>query len=345
MNTFFTLCSNNYLAQATVLGASVKQHEPDAAFIIVLVDKKTADVDYAAIPFEVLPMGDIEPRTDELAAKYDIVELNTCVKPRVFEYLFTERGAERVIYLDPDIRVYAPFTELDHVFAPGAVNVAVTPHALTPIPFDGKSPTDNHILRFGVYNFGFVALARDEETLRLASWWKERTYTAGYIKPEEGQFVDQIYGNLMPVIFRGVGIVRHEGYNMAPWNLHERTLTREGTAGRFLVNGKPLVFFHFSSFRIDSGELPVHHYNRFAMKDRPDLAPLYAEYNDALKAAGYDRYRPVPWAYAPVTQPRPLDGLRRRGRALGRVGVTWAIKVLPTSVTDRLYQTLRDTRS
>jgi hypothetical protein len=340
VTTFFTLCSNNYLAKAVVLGESLRRHEPDAVFIVVLVDKKTTEIDYAALPFEVLPMEDIEPLSEELARKYDIVELNTCVKPRVFEYLFTERNAARVVYLDPDIRVYAPFHELDEAFKRG--NVAVTPHALTPIPYDGKSPTDNHLLRFGVYNFGFIALARDEETLRLTTWWKERTYTAGFNNPEAGQFVDQLYGNLMPVIFRGVTVLRHEGYNMAPWNLHERRLTREG--GRYLVSGKPLVFFHFSSFRLDSGELPIHHYTRYSMKDRPDLAELYADYNADLKAAGNARYAPIRWAYRPPEIPKPLAGLRRQIRTACRIGVMWGVERLPAAVREQAYRTFRDSR-
>jgi hypothetical protein len=243
--------------------------------------------------------------------------------------------------VDPDIRVYAPLSELDAVFEQS--NVALTPHILTPLPDDGRFPRENAFLRFGIYNLGFIALKKADETVALARWWKERTYAAGYIKPEAGMFVDQLYANLMPLFFKGVSVLRHEGYNMAPWNLHERRLTREGST--HLVNGKKLVFFHFSSFRMDSGDLPVHHYNRFSMKDRPDLAELYASYNADLKAAGYARYRGIRWAYAPAEKPKSISGPRRWGRALGRIGVLWAIKVLPTSITDRVYQALRDTRA
>jgi hypothetical protein len=286
-------------------------------------------------------MEAFEPRTSELAAKYDIIELNTCVKPRVFEYLFVERGADRVVYLDPDIRVFAPLTDLERTL--DGANVALTPHLLTPPPRDGKVPSENGILPFGIYNLGFIGMKRSDESIALARWWMERTYTAGYIRPDQGMFVDQIYANLMPVFFKGVTILEHPGYNMAPWNLHERVLNRD--AGTFRVNGKhPLTFFHFSSFKLDSGELPTHKYTRYTMSDRPDLVSLYAEYNADLKAAGHERYSQVPWAYrAPVVE-KPYADLRRKVRKACRTGVMWGVGRLPASVRELGYQVFRAAR-
>ena len=339
--TVFTLCSNNYLAQATVLGRSVKRHNPGVTFVIVLVDRKTDQIDYAAIPFEVLPVESIEPQTPELAQKYNIIELNTCVKPRVIEYLFTERNVDRAIYLDPDIKVFSPLSAVDEALEKS--NVVLTPHTLTPIPLDGKSPGENAFLQFGTFNLGFVAMRRSDETIRLAAWWKQRTYAAGHIRPENGVFVDQLYMNLVPIFFADVVTLRHAGCNMAPWNLHERTLAVDNDGYR--VNASvPLVFFHFSSFRIDTRELPVHAYNRFSMRDRPDLVDLYRDYNDELKQAGYDRYRGIRWAYASGEAPRHRSALERRARSLCGKGVVWGIRHLPASVREQAYRLFRDLR-
>jgi hypothetical protein len=43
----FTLCSNNYLAQAKTLGDSVKKFNPDVLFVIGLVDKLHPEIDYS----------------------------------------------------------------------------------------------------------------------------------------------------------------------------------------------------------------------------------------------------------------------------------------------------------
>jgi hypothetical protein len=340
--TYFTICSNNYLAQATVLGNSVIQHDPSSVFLIVLADLKSEEIDYRDIPFEVLPTTSFEPRSQELANKYDIIEFNTCIKPRVIEYLFTERNAERVIYLDPDVRVYSPLTEVDEVLE--TANVALTPHAYTPITPDGKEPTDNLFLRFGIYNLGFIALRQNDETLRLARWWKDRTFSSGFKRPAIGQFVDQLYINLAPIFFEGVSLLRHDGYNVAPWNFHERILSVKDGVYRVNAN-RPLVFFHFSSFRVDSGELPVHNYNRYAMRDRPDLVELHASYNDELKNAGYLRYSRVRWAYvSPEGKRATLRETNQKARAVIRSGLIWGVRRLPSQLTERALQILRDAK-
>jgi hypothetical protein len=259
----------------------------------------------------------------------------------VIAYLFDQRDSERVIYLDPDIKVFAPLSDLDRAL--DEASVVLTPHALTPIPLDGKSPTDTAFLRFGVFNLGFIALKRSAETRRLAAWWRERTYAAGHIRPEDGVFVDQLYINLVPVLFAGVLILRHPGHNMAPWNLHERTLTPDGEGYR--VNGTArLVFFHFSSFRIDSGDLPVHTYNRFSMKDRPDLVDLYRDYTEELRRAGHARYSRIGWAYRRGGPPRQRSAIEKQARALCGKGVVWGIRHLPASVREQAYRLFRDYR-
>jgi len=291
---FFTICSNNYLAQATVLGNSLKQFHPTASFLIILVDEKNDSINYQAIPFEILPVATIEPGLRELLIKYDIIELNTCVKPRVVEYLFQERDADTVVYLDPDIQLFEKLTELESALQKHLI--ILTPHIYTPIPIDDKKPSENTFLNYGLYNLGFIALRNGNETMRFVSWWKEHTYKQGFFNVKDGLFVDQLPINLVPLFFKEVYILQHFGYNMAPWNLHERYLTQQGD--QYLINDKDrLKFFHFSSFRFDGNELPLHHYDRFRLKDRPDLHAIYGAYNQALKTAGYTFYAGFPCIY------------------------------------------------
>lgn len=294
MKIYFTICSNNYLAQAQVLGNSLAAIDETSSFIIGLVDEKSREIDYDKIPFEVLPVHLIEPKFHELWKKYNIVELNTCIKPRIVEYLFTERDASIVVYMDPDTRAYDNLNALDELLSIN--NILLTPHIFTPIPIDGKSPQESVFLNFGLYNLGFIALKKSEESMRFTQWWKERTYKAGYFRICEGLFVDQLPINLVPLLFKGVHILDDKGYNMAPWNLHERYLSVEN--GNFIVNKtSTLKFFHFSSFKINTGELPVHYYNRFSMKDRPDLIQLFSGYNKELSDAGYSFYSPITCVY------------------------------------------------
>ena len=70
MAVIFTICSNNYLAQAAILGASLRRHHPGDRFILFLCDQPMAEIDYATLADEMIPVANIEPRIDELAGKY-----------------------------------------------------------------------------------------------------------------------------------------------------------------------------------------------------------------------------------------------------------------------------------
>lgn len=294
MKVYFTICSNNYLAYAATLGRSLGQHDTGALFLLILCDELHPDIDYSAIADEVIPIGSIEPFINELAGKYNILELNTCIKPKAFEYLLQERGFDTVIYLDPDIQLSDNLSTVDAALHDASI--LLTPHIYTPIPLDGRQPAESVFLNFGLYNLGFLAVRNNEEVIRFLTWWKERTYQQGYIDLYNGIFVDQLPVNLVPLFFKGVHILQDPGLNMAPWNLHERTLTSEGST--YLVNGEhPLRFFHFSSFNTDKIELPIARYNRYTLAQRPDLLFLYQEYARALLVAGHERYRQVACVY------------------------------------------------
>lgn len=295
MKTIFTICSNNYLAYAKVLGKSLKKYEPELMFLIFLCDEKNDEIDYSLLADEVISMKDIEPQLAALASRYNIVELNTAVKPRVFEYLLNERNAEQVIYFDPDIKIYSSFVNLFIELQNSSV--ILTPHICTPIPMDDRKPAENHFLNFGIYNLGFIGVNNTEESKKFIMWWKNHTYKQGYIDVYKGIFVDQLPVNLAPIFFKDVKIISNKGFNMAPWNLHERYLSKKN--GGYVVNEtEELIFFHFSSFKADELELPLLLYNRFTVSNRPDIKNIYEDYNADLKAAGYYFYKKFTYAYA-----------------------------------------------
>lgn len=298
MKIIFTLCSNNYLAQALVLYRSALQYQPAWKFVIGLVDKKNKDIDYEDFGCEVIEAEIPEPDIIPLAEKYSIVELNTCVKPQFFTYLFEIYQAEQVIYLDPDTCIYSPLHEIDTLLTTN--EFIITPHVLTPVPLDGCTPDEPLFLNYGIYNLGFLALRKTEQTLLFLEWWKERTYQKGYDKPAAGLFTDQLWINLVPVYFSNVAVLRHAGYNMAPWNLHERKL-EDNKMVIHRGNNAPLAFFHFSSF--DPANMALHKdYSRFRLHQRSDLLPLYNSYKAKLESEHYYHYKKFACYYVGIRQ-------------------------------------------
>ena len=207
-----TIVSPNYLPYARTLAASYLAQHPGQRFFVLIV----ADLDDSA-PFAGEAFTTVLLRTIGLrdlraeAMKYDILELNTNVKPTFLQHLLTRYELDAIAYLDPDIFVYAPLEPVWGELEAGATAV-LTPHITTPI-LDGRSPSEQDLLYNGTFNLGFVAVRNCAEGLGLLSWWEQRCLELGFSEGRTGLFVDQKWMNLAPVLFVGVASLRDAGLN------------------------------------------------------------------------------------------------------------------------------------
>lgn len=282
MRIVFTLCSNNYLAQAKTLGDSLLKSNPEIKFIIGLTDKFNPQVDYTFFqPFEILGYESTGfPVLESMSSKYNIIEFNTSVKPFYFEYLFQTYGRDSLIYyLDPDIFVYDSFEQMHRLLE--THDFLVTPHINKP----ELSITyyETVFLNVGIYNLGFIGMRYSGNTMLFLKWWQKRLEDYCYIDFAKGLFVDQIWVNFIHLLFDKVHILRSPGYNMAYWNFHERNLITFDE--RYYVNDRdfPLSFFHFSGFKPENpSQLSYAMGLSFTSGNRPDLTGLYVEYANHL---------------------------------------------------------------
>lgn len=282
MNVVFTICSNNYLAHAKTLGDSFLIHHPNTKFIIGLVDTFNPDLDYSIFSaFEIIPVDTIGvPDLKELTEKYNITELNTAVKPTYLHYIFQKYKAEKVLYIDPDIMVFSPLDEVFEIL--NTKNIVITPHMCSPTE-DDLSPTDYHVLRGGVYNLGFVGLSNYEQIKGFIDWWHDRVVKYGFANIAQGMFYDQLWINYVPTFYDNYFILKHPGYNMANWNLHERLIT-SAKDGQYMINNTyPLRFFHFSGYKFKKPEVMSVYLTRYDFQSRPDLLPIFTSYQKALE--------------------------------------------------------------
>ena len=223
MKVAFTICSNNYLAQAKVLVDSWNKNHPNIAFKIFLVDEFNPSIDYEKFkPAEVIEINTVVGELIyPLARRFNITELNTAVKPDVFIHLFKQKKWKKIIYLDPDILVKGRFDEAFQAL--NQFNTILTPHICTPID-DKWAPNDVHLLRSGIFNLGFIGLSSSQTTDVILKWWRKRVLKYGYRNHEKGLFYDQIWMNYAPIFFNGVCVIKNPGYNMANWNLHRNMI-------------------------------------------------------------------------------------------------------------------------
>lgn len=318
---FFTIVAQNYLAHAQVLGESVLKHHPDATFSVFLMD----DSDHAwqsflesrgfrAIYPEQITLQDYR----KFVFQYDITEASTGVKPLVIQSIL-DRGVEKAIYLDPDILC---FRRLDEVLtALDQFSVVVTPHVCSPVP-EGLSPDEREFMTAGVYNLGFIAVRNSEETRRFVGWWGDRLARECLLERDAGLFVDQKWVDMVPACFDHVFIMRDPAYNIAYWNLHERTLEERQSDFYEARSGHRVAFVHLSGFSPGETNLvcryvpgnPLSHSvakKRYRLSERQDLVPIFKKYAEMLASSRMEDFARIPYGYSTYSNGDLISKLER----------------------------------
>jgi glycosyltransferase involved in cell wall biosynthesis len=290
-----TIIAKNYLAAARVLGESLREHHPEVGFHVLVIDAVDGYFDPEAEPFEVLSPDEIGlPDFEQMAGMYQILELSTSVKPWLLRHLLGRSEDGRVMYLDPDIRLYG---RIDDVFdAMGEHGIVLTPHNTAPIPRDGKRPNEQDILIAGSYNLGFIGLGRGESADFLLDWWSERLEHDCIADHQNGLFVDQRWIDLVPGLAERHFLLRDPGFNLAYWNLPTREVVKDPQGG-YSVNGVPLRMFHFSGFDPRKPHMLSKYQDRIRLPEEPVLTELTADYAAALWAAGHEQTSTWPYSY------------------------------------------------
>ncbi|WP_068775058.1 hypothetical protein [Paenibacillus sp. FJAT-26967] len=287
-----SICAN-YLPKAMVLAKSLKETNPAVQFIVCLLER---DIHPAARSFEyfddVILAKDLGfEQFEKFIFKHSIVEASTAVKGQLLLYMLRRYAEEdRFVYLDPDIKVYGELTELAEAL--DRYPIVLTPHLCHPEDImDAVMDNELSALQHGVFNLGFLAISRSDEAVRFAEWWASRLAMFCYDDIPRGIFTDQKWIDLAPCYF-DVYILKHPGYNVAPWNLSKRKLAAE--AGGFLVNGQPLRFFHYSGFDSGANEGMINKY----VPDRSNVVYLLRdEYVRELQEADQAHLGRTNWSY------------------------------------------------
>jgi hypothetical protein len=304
-----TIISPNYLAYARTVAQSYLAQHPGHRFFVLIVAALTDATAFSNEPFEAVLLSTIGVENlRAVAMRYEILELNTNVKPTFLKNLFARYELEAVTYLDPDIFVYAP---LAPVFdALDSADCVLTPHLTSPIA-DDKQPREQEILYNGTYNLGFCAFRNTPNARAILDWWEQRCLHLGFSEGRTGLFVDQKWMNLAPGMFENVAILRHPGLNMAYWNLNDRVLSGEPCAP--VVNGAfPLIFFHFSGVVVGDPDILSKNTDRFTLATRPDLAGIFAAYKATVLARKDLTLESLPYGFATFTDGTSMTRLARR---------------------------------
>lgn len=291
--SFFTICSKNFTAYAITLFRSVRTHHPESDLYMILCDELDASYDPSLLPFSIVTLDQLDvPDAKGMATRYSITEFNTALKPYAFSYFFKHMEKESVIYLDPDILVLSP---LDEVVTSLSENFdcVLTPHLLQPA--ETAEINERNMLLFGIYNLGFIAFRNTYSVRKIIEWWSRRLEYECVIKLEEGLFVDQKWADLFPAFIPNTKILHHPGYNIAYWNLSQRTV--RFAQGKWLANDHPVRFIHFSGNNLEDDVVFSRHSKAINRETIGELTLLHNEYRQHLWINGHAEYSKLPYSF------------------------------------------------
>jgi len=291
----FTSAAINYLPKVRMLFNSLRKHHPDWILHLALADILPSNLDIGKEPIDHITT--IESlniyQWRGWAFCHTITELATAIKPWMLERLLEQSGdGGKVIYLDPDIVVFSPLTDI--IAALDESSIVLTPHQTQP-ESTLAAVIDNEIcsLKHGIYNLGFLAVSNTPIGRAFARWWAERTYYFCRDEIPNGLFTDQRWIDLVPAFFPEVAIMRTTRHNVATWNITTRNMSFDQD-GNYLVDNQPLGFYHFTGF--DSGAHLI-----MAAKNGSGnnaINRLVSWYTDQIKPLANDPLTNKSWAFS-----------------------------------------------
>ena len=327
-----TIVAKNYTSFARTLCDSFLSVHPAGRCHVLFIDRTEGYIDPSKENFNDYHIDEIGiPDLKELCFKYNVTELATAVKPFFLRFLLSKPEIGGIIYLDPDILVLDTLGKLFNLL--DTKDIVLTPHLDMDYPEDGRFPDDSHIMKSGMFNLGFIGVRRSGNAERLLDWWAGKMRDKCVIDHGKGYFVDQRFIDLAFPLFENIHVEKDTGYNVAYWNLHSRRVN--WAEGRWLCNGKPLYFFHFSNYKPEAPSLLSAFQDRIRLDEQQDLGKLFSLYTKRLFQHGYEESRAWPYTHGKYADGGTItDEDRRVYRSFGK-------RLVPGDPFDRRRYPLR----
>jgi glycosyltransferase involved in cell wall biosynthesis len=275
---FCTIVSRRELARARVLVSSLRQHHPDAAATVLLLDGKTRGLD----PIDgarLVALADVVENFGALGVANPPEAVPVAVMPHLLKHELAEHRA--AVYLGPGLRVLGPLSRLLEMLEQHDLVLA----SRTRLPAAGDVFGGSVA---GAFSQRIVGVRAGAGATELFETWPT------YFSPNGGDPLRAWFDGLAATT-DDVGVLRDPAYGLDPVSVVTAP-TDEGGDG-LTVAGQPARVFDFSELdprdptRICAGEA------RVQLSSFPPLAELAARHATELLEAGYadDVERPVPF--------------------------------------------------
>jgi putative methyltransferase (TIGR04325 family) len=240
---YCTYFDHHYFPQGMAMMESLRKVQPEARFTVLGLSAECLELlaKQGWPELKIVTTGELENTWPELAAarqnRSRLEYYFTCT-PFLLRFCLSKvTPGDLATYLDADLGF---FRDPEPLFAElGGGSVGIIPHRFP------RDLAEN--VRYGKYNVGWVTFRQDISGQACLEWWAAQCAAWCYDRIEPGRFGDQKYLDEFEERFSEVRILEHPGANLAPWCLRSHQL---GVAeGSLVVDGKPLLFFHFHGFK------------------------------------------------------------------------------------------------
>jgi len=315
-----SVCTRNYLYLARTALAAFRRHHPGMPAFLGIVDWDGQEP-LAIEGTTLLACGRPEiggDAFDYMALKYSALDMCGAIKPYVLDHVLRRTRFAKLVFIDADVYTCAPFARLladldDHDFV-------VTPHTLAPQPHPDRiweRPTLGDLAFAGPLNSGLFGLRATAEAQAFLQVWRDLVTRPGAFMPELGGQTEQNAFNWVSSFVDRVRVLRDAAYNVAYWNLHDRSLRFAGLddparEDAWTVDGRPLVAFHFSGYSLADPYTLSRHDHRHSLYVLPSVARLAEHFAARLREHGAAADLRLPYRFDAFPSGIAVDERMRR---------------------------------
>lgn len=250
---FLTSCDVNFAARVVTLIESLWHRSPGAEITVLCLDDQIGPRLNEVLGDRVstIPLSTLTDRHPLLAAlrgQRAQWEFYATLKPFFLNWAL-ERipEGELLAFVDSDTFF---FSSPEPLFGEmGAASIGLSPHRFN----DATAP----LAQYGTFNAGFGLWRNDSIGRNCLADWSAECLEWCHCRVDGHRFMNQGYLSSWPERYSNVIILEHPGENLGPWNVGSHHL--ESGPDGILVDGQPLIFFHFSNlFRGVDGRWKIH---------------------------------------------------------------------------------------
>lgn len=269
-----TYLDRAYLPQASALYGSLTRHAAPFRLRVLSWDERVAEHFGGRSGVEIVAVEDFLAAHPELSSLPGPARsLGERMWTVGAAWVAENAAAQPTTYVDADVLLWS---SPEPLFAEAAGRDSVIPHAI-PLKARGLPGVCFETHRaFGLYNVGIV----HAETQPTAQSWANACREWCYDRLAQDADGRWLYGDQAYLEGFGAYVIQHPGACVGPWCVHNRALWRDGE--RLMFGDKPLVAYHYSSFRlVPEGGVQYTRPEYQITKRQEEL--LYRPYMEALR--------------------------------------------------------------